>query len=78
MRPDAERNVLPAGAMLRGLSRVRAAAYVGVCPTTRDKLMPQPIRIYGRIVWDIRKLDDAFAAPDKNEASDNPWENMSL
>jgi predicted DNA-binding transcriptional regulator AlpA len=80
---SAERSVLPAGVMPRGLSRVRAAAYVGVSPTTfdrmvRDKLMPQPIRIYGRIVWDIRKLDEAFAAFDKSEPSDNPWQNISV
>jgi len=79
----ANRNVLPVGTMPRGLSRVRAAAYVGVSPSTfdrmvADKLMPQPIRIYGRIVWDIRKLDEAFAALDKNDAGDDPWGKMSL
>jgi predicted DNA-binding transcriptional regulator AlpA len=82
-RARAERNVLPAGVMPRGLSRVRAAAYVGVSPTTfdrmvRDKLMPQPLRIYGRIVWDLRKLDDAFAALDRDDTADDPWEDKSL
>ena len=81
--PETARNVLPVGAMPRGLSRVQAAEYVGVSPATfdrmiRDGLMPAPIRIYGRVVWDIRKLDEAFAALDKSEPSDNPWQNISL
>jgi len=76
-------NILPAGVMPRGLSRVRAAAYVGVSPSTfdrmiADKLMPPPIRIYGRNIWDIRKLDEAFAALDKSEPNDDPWDEMSL
>ena len=63
---------IPEGAWPRGLSRAEAAAYIGVSPTTFnrmivDKLMPEPIRIYGRTVWDIRKLDAAFAALDTPE-----------
>ena len=81
---DSERNVLPAGTLPRGLSRVQAAAYVGVSPTTfdrmiKDGLMPRPLRIYGRIVWDIRKLDAAFKALDETVTSnDDPWSKMSL
>jgi predicted DNA-binding transcriptional regulator AlpA len=49
----------------RGLSREMAAAYIGVGVTKFDeliaqKLMPEGIRIGGRVVWDIRRLDDAF------------------
>jgi excisionase family DNA binding protein len=49
----------------RGLSRDEAAIYIGVSPTTFDKLvadgrMPQPRRIDGRKVWDIRALDLHF------------------
>jgi predicted DNA-binding transcriptional regulator AlpA len=49
----------------RGLSRDESAMYVGVSPTTFDKLvadgrMPQPRRIDGRKVWDIRALDLHF------------------
>ena len=49
----------------RGLSHVEAAAYVGVSPTTFNKLvadgrMPQPRCIGTRRVWDIRLLDDHF------------------
>jgi predicted DNA-binding transcriptional regulator AlpA len=80
---SAERNVLPTGTMPRGLSRVQAAEYVGVSPATfdrmiKDKLMPLPIRIYGRVVWDVRKLDEAFAALDKSEPVDNPWRKISV
>lgn len=75
--------VLPAGALPRGLSREQSAEYVGVSPTTfdrmvKDQLMPKPLRIYGRIVWDVRKLDAAFAALDKDETSCDPWEKMAL
>jgi predicted DNA-binding transcriptional regulator AlpA len=75
--------VLPAGALPRGLSREQSAEYIGVSTTTfdrmvKDQLMPKPLRIYGRIVWDVRKLDAAFAALDKNEAGDDPWAKMSL
>jgi predicted DNA-binding transcriptional regulator AlpA len=61
---------------------VQAAEYVGVSPTTfdrmvKDGLMPQPIRIYGRTVWDVRKLDAAFAALDRSEALDDVWGKMA-
>ena len=79
----ARRSALPEGTLPRGLSRSQAAAYVGVSPTTFnrmivDKLMPEPIRIYGRTVWDIRKLDAAFAALDTSADADKPWSRMSL
>lgn len=49
----------------RGLSRVEAADYIGVSPTTFDKLvadgrMPAPKHINSRNVWDVRQLDLAF------------------
>jgi predicted DNA-binding transcriptional regulator AlpA len=56
----------------RGLSRVESAIYVGVSPTLFDQMvkdgrMPTPKRINGRIVWDIRALDEAFEAlPDEH------------
>ena len=66
----------------RGLSRDQAANYIGVGPTKFDKMvkdgrMPRPKRVDGRVVWDLRKLDAAFAAledddPDKPET--NPWD----
>lgn len=50
----------------RGLSRVLAAAYIGVSPGTFDKLvgegtMPKPKEIRARRVWDREAIDIAFA-----------------
>jgi predicted DNA-binding transcriptional regulator AlpA len=56
----------------RGLSRVESAIYVGVSATLFDEMvkdgrMPMPKRINGRVVWDIRALDEAFEAlPDED------------
>lgn len=51
----------------RGLSRVEAAGYIGVSPTTFDKMvlageMPGPKRVGSRKIWDVRALDLAFEA----------------
>ena len=55
----------------RGLSRVQAAAYIGVSPShfdklIRDRVMPPPKRLGGRVVWDRKQLDKAFDALDAN------------
>jgi predicted DNA-binding transcriptional regulator AlpA len=65
------RDVLPSSLPPRGLSRVLAAAYIGVSPTKFDELvadrrMPKAIRIDGRRVWDRLKIDEAFAALDED------------
>jgi hypothetical protein len=62
----------------RGLSRVRAAAYVGVSPSLFDEMvsdgrMPSPKMINNRRVWDRRELDLAFDAIPKNR-EDDPWD----
>ena len=62
--------MLPPSLAPRGLSRVQAAAYIGVSPPLFDEMvkdgrMPQPIRINARVVWDRLQLDDAFAALDR-------------
>jgi hypothetical protein len=49
----------------RGLSRLDAAAYVGISPCKFDQLvadgrMPGARRIDGRKVWDVRELDLCF------------------
>jgi predicted DNA-binding transcriptional regulator AlpA len=67
----------------RGLSRVQSAEYVGVSPTTfdrmvKERLMPQPLHIYGRRVWDRHKIDVAFAALESDDAADDPWGKMAL
>lgn len=76
-------HVLPAGVMPRGLSRVQAAAYIGVSPTMFDRMvkartMPKPLRVYSRTIWDIRKLDAAFAALDSDDAADDPCSRLAL
>jgi predicted DNA-binding transcriptional regulator AlpA len=59
----------------RGLSRDEAAIYVGIGTSKFDELvaagrMPQPKRIDGRKVWDVRALDLAFdSLPDDNSGS---------
>ncbi|MBX3502839.1 MAG: hypothetical protein KF889_25620 [Alphaproteobacteria bacterium] len=50
----------------RGLSREEAARYIGVGATkfdemVRDRRMPRPKRIDGRVVWDRIALDAAFS-----------------
>jgi len=67
--PDRDK-ALPPSLAPRGLSRVQAAAYIGVSPPLFDEMvkdgrMPQPIRINARVVWDRLQLDDAFAALDR-------------
>ena len=51
----------------RGLSHDEAAMYIGISSGKFDKMladgrMPNPRRIDGRKVWDIRDLDVAFEA----------------
>jgi predicted DNA-binding transcriptional regulator AlpA len=68
----------------RGLSRVAAASYVGVSPTTFDGLvkdgrMPPPKRINARTVWDIRQLDEAFEAlPSDGYEDGDPFQSVKL
>ena len=63
---------------LRGLSRGKAADYIGVGVTKFDEMvadgrMPQPKPIDGRLIWDRWALDEAFSAlPDREK--DNPWD----
>jgi predicted DNA-binding transcriptional regulator AlpA len=67
MRPHtAHRDVLPASLPPRGLSRLQAAAYIGVSATLFDEMvadrrMPRPKRINRRLVWDRLQLDMAFS-----------------
>lgn len=73
-------DVLPRSLSPRGLSRVQAAAYVGVSGSlfgemVNDGRMPKPKKINSRKVWDRERLDDAFAAlPDEEQA--NPWDEV--
>jgi len=70
-------DVLPLSLPPRGLSREQSAAYIGVSPSTFDKLvsenlMPGPKRLRNRTVWDRKRLDECFEALDDN--GDNPWD----
>lgn len=75
------RDVLPSSLAPRGLSRVEAAAYIGVSPSlfdemVEDRRMPKPKVINSRTVWDRLQLDASFSAlPDKDGAAEgNPWD----
>jgi predicted DNA-binding transcriptional regulator AlpA len=51
----------------RGLRREDAARYIGVSTAkfdecVKDGRMPQPFRIDGCVIWDLRRLDAAFDA----------------
>lgn len=65
----------------RGLNRCEAALYIGVSPSKFDELvkdgrMCPPKRVDGRVIWDIRQLDEAFDCLPcgHEEASSNPWD----
>jgi predicted DNA-binding transcriptional regulator AlpA len=63
----------------RGLSRVQAAAYVGIGVTLFDRMvsegrMPKAKKLASRKVWDRFRLDEAFAAlPDEDGEADDIW-----
>lgn len=65
-------------------SRVEAAAYVGVSPSTFDRMisdrpMPGPKRIYGRVLWDVQALDadvDAMSGGDMDCGEATDWDEV--
>ncbi|MBC7907000.1 MAG: hypothetical protein H7Y60_09685 [Rhodospirillaceae bacterium] len=68
---------LPPSLPPRGLSRVQAAAYIGVSASLFDQMvadgrMPKPTRISSRTIWDRRKVDAAFSALSADDL--NPWD----
>jgi predicted DNA-binding transcriptional regulator AlpA len=77
-------DILPSSLPPRGLSRVQAAAYIGISPTLFDGMvadgrMPRPVRINARTVWDRVKLDEAFAALSEDEyGGDDPWSKTAV
>jgi hypothetical protein len=78
-------DILPLSLPPRGLSRVEAAAYIGVSPSLFDLMvgdgrMPRPKRINARTVWDRLQLDAAFAAlPDGcDRDADDPWGRVAV
>lgn len=72
---DRDHHVLPASLAPRGLSRVQAAAYIGVSASLFDEMvkdgrMPKPLKINARVIWDRHQLDEAFAALAHDEVPD--------
>lgn len=67
-----------------GLSREEAAAFIGVGPTTFDKLvdegdMPKPIRVphSRRVVWDVDEVRAAFKSWKEKQAQPaNEWDSV--
>jgi predicted DNA-binding transcriptional regulator AlpA len=81
--PTSQHHFLRAGLAPRGLSRVEASRYVGVSPSTfdrmvRDRLMPAPVRVYSRTIWDRQRLDDAFGALSGVEPASDQWDRLAL
>ncbi|WP_036790778.1 transcriptional regulator [Pleomorphomonas koreensis] len=80
------KSILPLSLPPRGLSRLEAAAYIGISPTKFDELvsdrrMPTPKKIDGRYVWDIRRLDAAFDRLPDRDGGDNPedrWGDLAV
>jgi hypothetical protein len=83
MCPTEQKNAAGAASMNelryspRGMSRIEAAAYIGISPSlfdemVKDRRMPGPKLINSRVVWDRFALDDAFEAlPDRDQAADD-------
>lgn len=67
MNKPLRHSALPPSLAPRGLSRIEAAAYIGVSGGKFDEMvgdgrMPKPIFIDARRIWDIREIDKAFSA----------------
>ena len=78
LRPVSKGDTLPRSLPPAGISRVEAAAFIGVSASKFDEMvkdgrMPGPKKIDGRTVWSVRKLTLAFEAlPDDQER--NGWD----
>jgi hypothetical protein len=81
-RPPArdERRLTAIRPMLRrGLSRVEAAAYIGVSPSKFDQLrhlgrLTAPKVLDGRLIFTVERLDEFLdSLPDENQSSDEEW-----
>lgn len=68
----------------RMLSRVEAAAFCGVAPSTFDKMVkngmaPQPVKIFTRNLFDLRKLEaalDALSGTVSERIEPNEWDEV--
>jgi Helix-turn-helix domain len=63
----------------RGLTRVEAAAYLGISPSKFDELrranrIPPPKVLDGRLIFTTERLDEFLdALPDENQTGSNEW-----
>lgn len=79
----AKSSPLPANLPPCGLSRLEAAAYLGISASLFDRLvkegvLPKPIALSGRVVWDRLRLDSVFEAlSDLASVADDPWGNAA-
>lgn len=75
-------DTLPPSLPPRGLSRLEAAAYIGVSPSLFDEMvkdgrMPIPKHINSRVIWDRLRLDESFEALPDTEHQ-NPWDKAAV
>ena len=71
-------DILPLSCPPCGLSRVQAAAFIGVGATLFDEMvgdgrMPAPKRINSKTIWDRLAVQEAFVALPSDEDA-NPWD----
>lgn len=78
--------ILPESLPPVGVNREQAAALIGVSASLFDRLiadgkMPDARLLYGRLVWDVAEVVQAFRAlPHRSEpidaaaVKDNPWD----
>jgi predicted DNA-binding transcriptional regulator AlpA len=77
MTEGRRKSVLPPNLPPRGLSRGKAAEYIGISTTKFDQMvadrrMPKPKRIDGRLVWDRLQLDIAFDGLPNGDSEGHP------
>ncbi|RWM28614.1 hypothetical protein [Mesorhizobium sp.] len=78
MKASTKISALPPSLPPRGLSRVEAAAYIGVSASLFDEMvkdgrMPKPKRVNSRTIWDRHQVDHAFEALPVDGTDDNDW-----
>jgi predicted DNA-binding transcriptional regulator AlpA len=63
---------------------LQASAYAGISPAlfdraVKDNVMPAPVRIYGRVVWDREAIDRAFARlSDGGNGETDRWDRVAV
>jgi predicted DNA-binding transcriptional regulator AlpA len=81
-RSQPRTSALPWGTLPRLLSRPEAAAYCNIGTTTFDKavnegLLPRPLRIYTRVLWDRVRLDTAIEALADTDSTAHVWRDVA-